>query len=259
MIINPFFFTGVGPSYDSDAQAMFDARALVGDDPPAPYKQAISDFVIGLKAVSLWSSIIQLVVQAGATTVAGARISIKGNNFTNNNFVDADIDPKTGSQGNFGQLKRWGTGYTLSGRQNNHHAYIYCTSMATQFGAALFGSGGTAAGMSATFTSPTNLVWRSSNSTSSSLASGGPGGYGVNRTSSTGYQRLNVGATSTVTQTSVTPNTSQILVQARTSNANNPEGAFNGRTLIWAFGDGITTLADYTTPVNDFITALSAI
>ena len=247
--------------YDADAQALFDARAGVSDEPTAAYKQAISDYVTALKAVSgLWAGITQLVVIAGATTVAGARLSIKGNNLTNSNFVDADINTKTGSLGN-GTNKHWATGYTLSGRQNSHHAYAYYSSLPTTFSpaAALFGSGGSAAGMNCTFASASSVVYRSSNATSSSLTPGGVGGYGVNRTSSANYQRLNAGTTSTVTLTSGSPNTSDILVQARTGSTNIVETRANGRMLVWAFGDGITTLADYNTPTSNLITALNAI
>lgn len=262
IVLDPFRIpAGSGPVYDPDAQAMFNARAAVGDPVPAPYMQAISDYVVALKAVpGLWAAILQLVVMAGATTVAGARIAIKGLSLTSNNFVNGDVDLKTGVRGN-NTNKWWDTGNTLTGRQNSHHAYTFITELPTLYPAILFGTGGAGNGsMGLGFASAVTVIWRSSHTTSVSAAPGPAGGFGLTRTSSANYQRMNSGGVATVAQVSQAPSTRPILVNARTQVASNsPEGWSNSRALVWAFGDGITTLADYNTPTANLVAALNAI
>jgi hypothetical protein len=251
IIINPYFFVAAA-SYDSDAQAMFDARAAVGDEPATPYKQAISDYVTDLKAVSgLWDDIIQLVVLAGATTVAGASLSIKGNNLNNTALVDADIDPKTGAVGD-GTTKNWSTGYsgTVSGTgQNDFHTFAYFSSTGSG-GSAMYGNGNAISG-----------TWnqrkdgsrcRSSGSDAATSASSGM--FGMNRSASGSYQRMHAGTVSTVTRTSQAPAVqAYILLGGATTTRQ------DARILVWAMGPSIASLEDYATPTTDLLAAIAAI
>jgi hypothetical protein len=256
IIINPYRFVAAGGgSYDTDAQAMFDARAAVSDEPSTPYKQAISDLVTDLKAVSgLWADIIQLVVLAGATTVAGARIAIKGNNLTNNNFVNADIGLKTGSTGN-GTDKYWDSGYTgtVAGTaQNDFHTLQYVSAIGTSTGTALHG----------------NNNWQFLRTLTRNRAANNDiytattvGLFGMNRSVSGSYERvINNASPTTVTRTSSAANASPYYIHARSaSGSTTPETHSDSGCLIWALGPAVATLGDYATPVADFITALNAI
>lgn len=261
ILLDPFRIPAAsGPVYDPDAQAMFDARAALGDDPSAPYKLAISNYVTALKAVSgLWGAITQLVVPAGATTIAGALISIKGNNFTGANMANGDVAPKSGIKGN-GTNKSLSTGYSgnfTGSSQNSLHIYTYITEVPTVSPAVLCGNGGASIGRTGiAYNSSTACRAQSTNTHTVT----GAGDYGVNRSSSGSYQRMLAGATSTVTQASQASNSGTFLVLARGGNANaTPELWSNHRFLVYAMGGGISTLADYTTPTADLVAALNAI
>lgn len=254
-----------GPTYDADAQAMFNARAAVGDDPSAAYKQAISDYVIDLKAISgFWDNIIQLVVLAGATTVAGARLAIKGNNLTNNNFVNADIALKTGSIGD-GTSKFWNTGYTgnpAGTGQNNFHVYGYYSERSTASSArALYGSGGTAAGRRLIVHDQVadNTAWRLNSNASFNVAGRAAGGHGIARGSSSSFQSLIAGTGTTHTDTSVAASNGPHYVLARGPDTGTTADLHaNARLLVWALGTNVD-LTNYNTPTADLVTALNAI
>lgn len=249
---------GGGGGTDADADALFAARDAVGDPTSTEYQEAITQWVLDLKAVSgLWDGIIQLWTCAGSTTAVGAAISIKGNNLSNvgGAFVDADINPKTGCVGD-GSTKYWTTGYsgTVSGTgQNDFHTYAYFTAMG-EGGRILYGTGSTVAG---TWNQRADGSSRNRSNGSDSATAGGPGGYGANRSSSGSYQRMIEGSVATITRTSQTPaSTSYSILNGGTSGSGVRS---DGRVLIYAMGPAIATLADYNAPTSDFITALNAI
>lgn len=246
--------------YDTDVQAWIDARAAASDAVPTAYANAVNTYVLALKGVSgLWSAITQLVVPAGATTIAGAYISIKGNNFTGTNMVNGDVALKTGIKGN-STSKSLSTGYSgdfTGTSQNSLHIYTYVSEVPTGASDNLFGNGGTSTGA-------TSLVYdtgiRCRSGTSVSVTGVGAGGYGVNRTTSTGFEHILAGTTGTATSTSQATNSGTFLVLARGGNANaTPANWSDHRFLVYAMGGGITTLADYTTPTANLVTALNAI
>lgn len=271
IVLDPFRIpAGGAPSYDPDVQTMLDARAALSDPTDAAYAQAISDYVEEIKAISgFWDDIVQLVVMAGATTTAGAAVAIKGNNLTNSNFVDADIDIKTGSKGNASN-KNWDTGYSTASAegifgQNDIHAYCYVTEVPTTQVRALFGHGGSAAGATAflhRLTSTTHAA-RARYSAPQSITPASAtavGGYGVNRDSSTTYDALAAGVSFSLSQSSnsFNPN-ARMLVLARSGiTTANPESFSNARILVWALGTA-TTLSNYNTPTDNLIAALNAI
>lgn len=262
-----------GVVYDADAQAMFDKRAAVGDEPTSAYKQVISDLVTDIKAVSgFWDDIIQLVVMAGATTVNGARQSIKGLDLVNynGNFSDADIGIKTGSKGD-ASSRAWDTGYATSvaegfgSDRNNIHAYCYATEIPTTQVRSLFGHAGSTGGatgfihrLTGTTHSPRCRFSSSQSITPASATA--VGGYGVNRGASGTHDALAAGVAFNLTQNSGIPSgTPRMFIHARSGNTSNtPESFSDSRILVWALGTN-TTLTNYNTPVSDFITALNAI
>jgi len=255
MIINPYVFVGFGGGYDSDAQAMFDARAAVGDEPPTAYKQAISDWIITMKAVSgWWSSAIQVWTCAGATTVNGARIAIKGNNMIARYLVDADIFAKTGTQGN-AVNKAWDTQYSAAPAgtgQNNFHTYAYFSSVGSGSNI-LYGSGNTITGTWNQRQSGSTRCFGSSSDSNTSPV--GAGGYGMNRSTSGSYERIVANTIGSVSRNSLEPyNGRHTLLAGNYSNAHS-----NARILVYVMGASISTLAAYISPTADFITALNSI
>lgn len=270
IIINPYVFVG-GPigGYDADAEAMFEARAVLGDEPSTPYKLAISNLVTDIKSISgKWDSIIQFFTYAGATTIASAMVPIKGLEPTPVNFLDGDLNIKTGLKGN-GSNKYIDTGYTTSSAegfgQNDIHAFCQVTeNPATQL-RALFGHAGSAQGattfihrLSSTTHSP-RARYNSSQSITPPSATA-LGGYGVNRGGSPDYDALAADISYNLSNVTNTPSsTPRMFIFARSGNTSNtPELFSNSRQLVWALGTN-TTLSDYVTPMNDFISALNAI
>jgi hypothetical protein len=256
IVLDPFRIpAGGAPSYDPDVQTMLDARAALSDPTDAAYAQAISDWITEMKAVPGWlSSAIQVWTCAGATTVDSAALSIKGNNMNARFLVDADIFAKTGTQGN-AVNKAWDTGYSgaPSGTSGtNFHTYAYFSSVGTGTNI-LYGSGNTAGG---TWNQRQNGSTRCFSSAADGNGSPvGPGGYGMNRSASAGYQRMVANAVGSVSRNSQGPNSGRHTLLA--GNYNNAPS--NARILVYVMGASISTLDAYITPTEDFITALNAI
>ena len=101
-------------SFDADAQAYITAvEAADGQALEGNVKVAINNFVVGCKADGIWEAIKASCIMAGARTLNGALVPLKGTAPTNFNFVAGDYDRKTGLVGN-GTTK-----YLDSNRNNN--------------------------------------------------------------------------------------------------------------------------------------------
>ena len=246
-----------GVTYDADVQAWIDGRAAASDPVPTAYANAVNQYVLDLKAISgHWATITQLCVFAGATTVAGGLVPLKGLTPTHSNLVAGDFNLRTGVKGNTTD-KQITTGYAGSDfSQNDVHQYTLVTAAPSNATSPLFGFGGTASGALSMLW---NLNSRNHSSTSDSLSSTSLGGYGMSRSSSGSYQRMLADATSTITRSSASPQNRSLLVLARSQSVNNnPDSWSDARILVWAVGFG-TTLGDYTTPGSTLQTALNAI
>ena len=116
------------PSFDADAQAYITAvetADLAALEPAV--KTAINDFVVGCKADGIWNAIKASCIMAGARTMTGALVPLKGTAPTNFNFVDGDYNRTTGLVGN-GSTKRLGTNRNNNADpQNSNHNAVYIT------------------------------------------------------------------------------------------------------------------------------------
>ena len=114
--------------YDTDALTYINAvQAADGQSLENGVKVAINDFVVGCKADGIWTAIKASCIMAGARTLSGALVPLAGTAPTNNNFVSADYNRKTGLIGN-------GTSKNLNANRNNtddpqddKHISAYCT------------------------------------------------------------------------------------------------------------------------------------
>jgi hypothetical protein len=129
-LINPYRF---GAAYDTDAQTYITAvETADGQALETGVRDAINTFVVGCKADGIWTAIKASCILAGARTLAGALVPLKGSAPTNNNFVSGDYNRKTGLKGN-GTSK-----YLNSNRnnnadpQNNQHLSVYITDFIDQ-------------------------------------------------------------------------------------------------------------------------------
>jgi hypothetical protein len=91
---------------DADARAYISAvQQADGSKLEPKTAKAIDDFVIGLKADSLWTPLTHCCILAGAKTIAGICVPLKGTAPTSNAFVAADYSRKTGLVGSTANTK----------------------------------------------------------------------------------------------------------------------------------------------------------
>ena len=154
---------------DPDAAAYITAvEAADGQALEEKVKIAIDNFVLGCKADGIWTAIKASCILAGARTLAGALVPLKGTAPTNNYFDSGDYDRKTGLVGN-GSTK-----YLDSNRNNNadpqdsNHNAVYVTDAASGQAAAFIAATG----------QPTN---------GTNTLGFGSGGYFVRNRSATGF------------------------------------------------------------------------
>jgi hypothetical protein len=91
-------------------------------------KIAIDNFILGCKTDGIWDSINVCNILAGARTLNGALVPLKGPTLTSFNFVSGDYNRKTGLKGN-GSNKYLNTNYKISGFSSgqNLHLGLYGT------------------------------------------------------------------------------------------------------------------------------------
>jgi hypothetical protein len=141
-------YSSSAPSFDADAQTYITAVEL--EDQQAletAVKTAINDFVVGCKSDGIWTAIKASCILAGARTLTGALVPLKGTAPTNFNFVTGNYNRATGLVGD-GSTK-----YLDSNRnndadpQNSKHiaAYLssYTDSNSTSFAISSSSTGGT--------------------------------------------------------------------------------------------------------------------
>ena len=176
-------------AFDADAEAYItavetaDAQALE----PA-VKTAINDFVVGCKADGIWAALKASCILAGARTLAGALVPLKGTAPTNFNFVLGDYNRKTGLVGD-GTTK-----YLNSNRNNNadpqnsQHMTVYATATGSPAKGFISTDVGTISGVShVVYGSNSLLFTRSRSLTGSSSSSLSPGLIGISRDNASSY------------------------------------------------------------------------
>jgi hypothetical protein len=123
------FDAAPAPSFDADALAYITAvEAADGQALESGVKTAINDFVVGCKSDGIWAAINQSYILAGARTLNGALVPLKGPAPTNFNFVSADYNRETGLKGN-GTTKYLSTNRLMNAEaQDNRHIALMFTS-----------------------------------------------------------------------------------------------------------------------------------
>jgi len=209
---------------DPDAQTYIAAvEAADGQTIEGDVALAINDFVVGCKTDGIWDAIKASCILAGARTLSGALVPLKGTAPTNNNFVSGDYNRETGLVGD-GSTK-----YLDSNRannadpQNSRHLSVYATTATTS---AASGSNVFPCYIGSGYTSGGSLIQRQpSNSQflrcklSDNVESQGPSGSGsatgliaVNRSSSAQYSLRANGANTAFNVTSTVPQSRSIGV-----------------------------------------------
>jgi hypothetical protein len=149
---------------DPDAEAYITAVEFADGQPlEQDIKNAIDDFVVGCKSDGIWDAIKASCILAGARTLNGLLVPLKGAAPTNVNFVSADYNRKTGLKGN-GSSKYLDTGRgNQTDPQNNFSAAIYRTQIGNKSALEFYlGAGGNVAGATGIFSNSgtTSITFR---------------------------------------------------------------------------------------------------
>jgi len=221
---------------DPDAQTYIAAvEAADGQAIEGNVAYAVNDFVVGCKLDGIWDAIKASCILAGARTLSGALVPLKGTAPANTNFVSADYNRETG-------LKSDGTKALDSNRnnnvepQNNRHLSVWVSESAT---ASAFGGDiglYTGAGSGNSYIGRSNALYNLGSS--SPLVTGGTsavtGFRGITRTLSTSFNYRAASSTSTIASTSVTPASGNIEVFRGGSGLNS-----NARLSFYSIGESI--------------------
>lgn len=92
---------------------------------------AVDSFVTGCKADGIWSAIKASCILAGARTLSGALVPLAGTAPTNNNFVSADYNRKTGLKGNTTNKQLNANRLSSDDPQNNAHQAVWVSESPT--------------------------------------------------------------------------------------------------------------------------------
>jgi hypothetical protein len=125
---------------DPDAQTYIAAvEAADGQAIEGNVAYAINDFVVGCKTDGIWDAIKASCILAGARTLSGALVPLKGTAPTNNGFVSGDYDRETGLLGS-------STKHLNSNRLNiadptdNQHLAVYDYDFASNYNGTRIGA-----------------------------------------------------------------------------------------------------------------------
>ena len=156
--------------FDIDARDyILRVEAADGQRLESQVRGAINAFVIGCKADGTWTSLVASCIMAGARTVAGAIVPLRGNAPTNNNFVAGDYSRTLGLLGNDSN-KYLATGYnnndTTNFPQNDSHISCYVSATQTDASGVLVGTQNTLGGiLNIAYSSQTQIFFRNRAST----------------------------------------------------------------------------------------------
>jgi hypothetical protein len=210
---------------DVDAIAYIAAVEVADAEPlELGVKRSINAFVKGCKADGIWDAIKASCIMAGARTLAGALVPLKGTAPTNFNFVSGDYNRKTGLVGD-GSTK-----YLDSNRNNdddpqdNQHLSCFITTYPAGFNSALMGSGVFSDSGNSYLLRGAYIGVKSQ--TGGSVAITGPnsdpvGLFGVSRNNNSNFSYRLIGVNNLASFASVTPR-------------------FNGNTLVFARGTTVS-------------------
>ena len=251
--------------FDADAKTYITAvETADGQDLEPIARAAINDFVVGCKADGIWTAIKASCILAGARTLTGALVPLKGTAPTNFNFVDGDYSRTTGLVGD-GSTK-----YLDSNRNNNadpqdsFHLSVYASSasqIATNnlIGARLTGDNESARTIFLAST-PAVRSLANFNGVITVASAFSTGFVGVRRATSTSatLRFAAINTDSTLASTSVAANSLNTSVFARRTGAGTLDIYSDARLAFYSIGESLD-LALLDARVTTLINAYGAI
>lgn len=232
---------------DADAAAYLSAvEQQDGQALEAGVRSAVNVFVTACKASGVWASMNTAVLLAGARTLAGSRVALKGSAPSTSGFVDADRTRTGGLKAVGTSAKTLSTNVALNGlQQNNHHLAVWVAQAQSGTRATYICGGNSGLGASeinAAGTSGGDLFLRHADNSGSYLSVPGQalatGLLAITRSSSSGFT-CHHGATSTFLNAGSYP------PQTRTIRLWQREGQFygNSRVGFYSIGTNVDTSA----------------
>jgi hypothetical protein len=229
---------------DSDAAAYITAvEAADGTTLEDGVKEAIDDFVIGCKSDGIWAAIQSACILAGARTLAGALVPLKGTAPTNNNFVSGDYNRETGLVGNGSSKYLNSNRANNASGQNDFHAAVYVSTADSNNGNVNGGAylGAQNTGGRTTIGPYVGNMYFANRSSANSVAgatSAWVGLLGSSRSGSASFSRRGNGSTASITATSSTP-TSQSIGLFAVIDSGSPSAYTDGRLAFYSIGSNL--------------------
>lgn len=252
--------------YDPDATIYINnVEAADGQALETSTKIAINNFVVGCKSDNIWDAIKSSCILAGARTLNGALIPLKGIAPTNNFFISSDYNRATGLLGD-GSSKYLNTNRNNNADpQNNNHQTTYLTSFNPTSAVE------TVMGFSSGSIGYTAIVYvgadgslrffnRSSGSTIVVFSSVTyPQFMGTSRSISTSFSRIVNNTLTTQDITTQTLSNFPIFVFASSNSSTpNPSQYSNSRIAFYSIGENLD-LSLYKTRIDTLMSAYSAL
>jgi type II secretion system protein G len=180
-------------------------------------KIAITTFIMGLKSDNIWEPIKASVIMAGARTLNGALVPLKGAAPTNFNFVAGDYNRKTGLVGD-GSSKYLRTATTSDSiPQDDRHYTCFASNIDSVSGAKTFMSARTSGGAGVDYMDFANLTSLRVAIAGNIFNYGIPlaGFIGASRNTSSEFLVRFNGSTSNTVNNSLPPNNALFTIYAR--------------------------------------------
>ena len=202
------------PAFDPDALAYITAVETADGEPlEAGVREAINGFVVGCKADAIWDALKASCILAGARTLNGCLVPLKGPAPTNFNFVSADYNRRTGPISD-GATKYIDTNVVHSSiAQNNFSMSAYLTSVPGNW---IMGAGAIESGTSAFNVAgggSTAGFRNRSGSNNNILNEGSTQGFrGMSRGNSSEFRAIIGGTEVTASRASETPYGANIII-----------------------------------------------
>jgi hypothetical protein len=238
--MSPRLLRPLAPSGDSDVRAYVAAVEQADTQSlEQGIKDAYRDFIVGCKSDGIWDSIKASCILAGARTLAGALVPLKGTAPTNvnNNFVSGDYNRKTGLTSD-GTTKGIDTGLGITAMaQDSVHMSVFINAwselQARNAIAATSGAGGAFISIDGLAPAVNTRLNSSSNATSAAPVAGL---IGMSRSAGAAYTVRTGGSDETVSVASVSPSAANINVFQRSDGA----GKLTGTIAFYSAGDALS-------------------
>jgi hypothetical protein len=253
-------------AYDPDATIYINnVEAADGQALEETTKNAINAFVVGCKSDNIWDAIKSSCILAGARTLNGALVPLKGVAPTNNFFISSDYNRATGLLGD-GSSKYLNTNRNNNADpQNNNHQTTYLTSFnPTSAVETVMGFSNASIGYTAIIyvraDGSLRLFNRSSSGTIVVFSSVTyPQFMGTSRSISTSFSRIVNNTLTTQNITTQTLSNFPIFVFASSSTPNGiPSQYSKSRIAFYSIGENLN-LSLYKTRIDTLMSAYSAL